>query len=107
MKVLTIVHQFLPKHAAGSEYYTYYLAKALQARGHDLHLLTTEIDPQDERRKICRLTLAGREDAKIVEKVGREIANALVQIDQEIGVDLMDAMEKAEKSLSRIPLQER
>lgn len=44
MKVLTIVHQFLPGHAAGSEYYTYYLAKALQARGHSLHLLTTEID---------------------------------------------------------------
>jgi len=44
VKVLTIVHQFLPKHAAGSEYYTYYLAKELQRRGHAVHLYFTEID---------------------------------------------------------------
>jgi glycosyltransferase involved in cell wall biosynthesis len=44
VKILVIVHQFLPKHAAGSEYYTYYLAKELQRRGHDVHLYFTEID---------------------------------------------------------------
>ena len=44
MIVLIIVHQFLPKHAAGSEYYTYYLAKELQKLGHDVHLYFTEID---------------------------------------------------------------
>ena len=44
MKILVIVHQFLPKHGAGSEYYTYYLAKELQKRGHDVHLYFTEID---------------------------------------------------------------
>jgi glycosyltransferase involved in cell wall biosynthesis len=44
VKVLVVVHQFLPKHAAGSEYYTYYVAKELQRRGHELHLYFTEID---------------------------------------------------------------
>lgn len=44
MNILTIVHQFLPKHAAGSEHYTYYLAKELVRRGHRLHLYFTEID---------------------------------------------------------------
>ena len=48
MKILVIVHQFLPKHAAGSEYYTYYLAKELQSRGHDVHLYFTEVDQARE-----------------------------------------------------------
>lgn len=44
MKLLVIVHQFLPGHGAGSEYYTYYLAKELQNRGYEVHLYVTEID---------------------------------------------------------------
>lgn len=72
-----------------------------------LGLLTTEIDTQDERRKICRLTSEGQEDAKIVEQVVRKIAQGLAALNQEIGFDLMDAIEKAEKSLSRFPLHER
>src|SRR5262245_51481445 len=45
MKILMVVHQFLPRHLAGSEVYTYRLAQALQARGHRVHLFFTEIRP--------------------------------------------------------------
>jgi glycosyltransferase involved in cell wall biosynthesis len=43
MKILMVAHQFLPRHLAGSEIYTYRLAKAMQARGHDVVLFFTEI----------------------------------------------------------------
>lgn len=43
MKILMVVHQFLPRHLAGSEVYTHRLAKAMQARGHEVVLFFTEI----------------------------------------------------------------
>jgi len=42
VKTLFVVHQFLPRHIAGSELYTYHLAKALQRRGHEVCVYTTE-----------------------------------------------------------------
>jgi glycosyltransferase involved in cell wall biosynthesis len=54
VKILLVVHQFLPRHAAGTEIYAYHLAKELQARGHGVHLYFTEIHddrPQYELRK--------------------------------------------------------
>ncbi|PIE25636.1 MAG: hypothetical protein CSA62_00530 [Planctomycetota bacterium] len=42
MNILFVVHQFLPRHAAGTEIYTYHLMKELQRRGHQVTLLTTE-----------------------------------------------------------------
>jgi glycosyltransferase involved in cell wall biosynthesis len=45
MNVLMVVHQFLPRHLAGSEVYTFRLARALQDRGHRLLLFYTEIHP--------------------------------------------------------------
>ncbi|MFQ5505740.1 MAG: glycosyltransferase family 4 protein [Planctomycetota bacterium] len=42
MTVLFVVHQFLPGHSAGTEIYTYYLAKELQRRGHRVHVFYTE-----------------------------------------------------------------
>lgn len=45
MKILFVVHQFLPRHAAGTEIYAYHLAKELQARGHTVHFFFTEIHP--------------------------------------------------------------
>ena len=42
MKILLVVHDFLPKHLAGAELYTYYLAKTLQEQGHDVHIYTRE-----------------------------------------------------------------
>lgn len=43
MRILMIVHEFLPRHGGGTEHYTYYLAKELQRRGHELHLYVTEL----------------------------------------------------------------
>jgi glycosyltransferase involved in cell wall biosynthesis len=42
VNVLFVVHQFLPRHAAGTEIYTYHLMKELQRRGHEVTLFTTE-----------------------------------------------------------------
>ncbi len=41
MRILLVVHDFLPKHAAGTEIYTFHLAKQL-AKRHDVHLLFCE-----------------------------------------------------------------
>jgi glycosyltransferase involved in cell wall biosynthesis len=42
MKILMPVHFFLPDHSAGTEVYTYNLARALQARGHEVQIFTSE-----------------------------------------------------------------
>ena len=36
------VHVFLPQHSAGTEVYTFNLAQALRARGHEVHVFCTE-----------------------------------------------------------------
>jgi len=41
VKVLMPVHFFLPDHSAGTEVYTYNLARALQARGHEVQIFCT------------------------------------------------------------------
>jgi glycosyltransferase involved in cell wall biosynthesis len=45
LRVLMVIHDFLPRHAAGSQVYTFRLAKALRVRGHDVRILTTEAHP--------------------------------------------------------------
>lgn len=42
MKILMPVHFFLPDHSAGTEVYTYNLARALQARGHTVEIFCSE-----------------------------------------------------------------
>jgi glycosyltransferase involved in cell wall biosynthesis len=44
MRVLVVVHQFLPKNVAGTEVYTYRMAQELRRRGHEVRLLFAEID---------------------------------------------------------------
>jgi glycosyltransferase involved in cell wall biosynthesis len=44
MRVLQVVHQFLPRHLAGSEIYTYSLSRELQKQGHDVWVLHGEIE---------------------------------------------------------------
>ena len=44
-RVLMVVHDFLPGHAAGTEIYAYKLAKGLMARGAHVHVLYTEARP--------------------------------------------------------------
>ena len=43
MRILQVIHDFLPRHAAGSELYCFYLSKEL-ARRHEVSLLFTETD---------------------------------------------------------------
>ncbi len=51
MRILQVIHQFLPKSQAGSEIYTYHLAKELSKR-HEVHLFYPEDDPQERQYKI-------------------------------------------------------
>ncbi|MDF1800243.1 MAG: glycosyltransferase [Planctomycetota bacterium] len=44
MKVLLVSHDFLTAHPAGTEIYTYQVGIALQERGHEVHVFTTEKD---------------------------------------------------------------
>ena len=44
MRVLFLVHDFLPAHPAGTELYTGGIARALAARGHEVHVFATEKD---------------------------------------------------------------
>ncbi|MGQ0553782.1 MAG: glycosyltransferase family 4 protein [Planctomycetota bacterium] len=42
LKILMPVHVFLPGHSAGTEVYTYNLARALSARGHEVRIFCSE-----------------------------------------------------------------
>ena len=42
MRILYVVHQFLPRHIAGTELYTHRLALGMQSRGHEPLVFTTE-----------------------------------------------------------------
>jgi len=44
MKILLVSHDFLPRHAMGTEVYTLHLGKSLRRRGHEVHVFTTEKD---------------------------------------------------------------
>lgn len=44
MRVLQVIHDFLPRHQAGAELYCFHLSQALQRLGLDVHLLFGEID---------------------------------------------------------------
>jgi glycosyltransferase involved in cell wall biosynthesis len=59
MNVLMVVHQFLPKHLAGTELYTYHLARALLARGHHVTLFFTEIRNDRPQYELSRGELDG------------------------------------------------
>ena len=42
MRILLVVHRFLPRHAAGTEVYTHQIAVGLRARGHDVRVVCGE-----------------------------------------------------------------
>ncbi|HUT53880.1 MAG TPA: glycosyltransferase [bacterium] len=42
MKILYVVHYFLPRHQAGTEIYTALLARAMRAKGHEVTVFTSE-----------------------------------------------------------------
>jgi glycosyltransferase involved in cell wall biosynthesis len=45
MRVLHVIHDFLPRHQAGSEIYAYELCRQLAALGIEVHVLCAEYDP--------------------------------------------------------------
>ena len=47
MRILQVIHDFLPHHAAGSELYTFYLSREL-AKRHSVYLMFTEVDHAKE-----------------------------------------------------------
>ena len=59
MRVLFVSHDFLPRHAAGTEIYTWQLAKRLQQRGHEVHVFTTEKDVARADRSLARREFDG------------------------------------------------
>lgn len=56
MRILEVIHDYLPLHAAGSEIYTAHLARALVDAGHDVAVFTCE-----ERRDLPQFELTERE----------------------------------------------
>ncbi len=44
MRILLVSHDFLPRHPAGTEIYTWQLGLRLKRLGHDVHVFTTEKD---------------------------------------------------------------
>jgi hypothetical protein len=44
MRILQVIHDFVPQHVAGSELYCYYLSGALAERQHSVHAFFTEFD---------------------------------------------------------------
>ena len=60
MKILYIIHDFLPKHQAGAEIYTYLLAREL-SQNHQVCLLFTEIQGSDRSYTLTRRQLDGLE----------------------------------------------
>lgn len=56
MKILQAIHDFLPRHQAGSELYCYHLSRSLQTRGHDVTVFYSEIDHDQPNYSITRKT---------------------------------------------------
>lgn len=79
------------------------LTRALQAKG----LVTARADPGDARRRLLELTPAG-------EAAARQVGERLQTLDvfyrrlfDEIGVDLLDALERVERAAAERPLLDR
>jgi glycosyltransferase involved in cell wall biosynthesis len=76
MRILQVIHDFVPQHVAGSELYCYYLAGALAERRHSVHVFFTEFDcsrPQYSYRRstvgalTCHEVVHNHEHASFVE----------------------------------------
>ena len=72
-----------------------------------LQLVRASPDPLDDRRRILSLTAKGKRDAKRVLAVCEQVAAVMTHLQNELGVNLTDAIMQAESSLSRVTLSER
>ncbi len=59
MRILLVSHNYLPAHTAGTEVYTAQLAKKLSARGHVVHVFTTEKEISAEHLSLREYTHQG------------------------------------------------
>lgn len=74
MRILQVIHDYLPLHAAGSEIYTAHLCAALRKAGHDVAVFTCE-----ERRDLEQYALTERvfEDVPVFEAIYNRIYHDL------------------------------
>lgn len=73
MKVLFVVHDFLPEHAGGTEVHTAQLARAIAGRGHDVAVACTERDLSAEEGTFRERVSAGVRTLELVHQ--REYAD--------------------------------
>ncbi|MFH1132672.1 MAG: glycosyltransferase [Pseudomonadota bacterium] len=66
MRVLHVIHDYLPRHRAGSEIYVQHLCNALKNRGIQIHILCAEYDPSQTH---CTLNWREYEGLPIVELI--------------------------------------
>jgi glycosyltransferase involved in cell wall biosynthesis len=59
MKILMPVHFFLPEHSAGTEVYTYNLARSLKERGHDVQIFCSEKELSHRSYSVFRREVGG------------------------------------------------
>ena len=59
LRILYVVHQFLPRHRAGTELYTFYLAREMVRRGHAVAVYATEIHSDQEQYGLRRGSYEG------------------------------------------------
>jgi len=59
VNILLVVHQFLPRHAAGTEIYSFYLGRELARRGHKISFFVTEFSPEKPQYTLEKKTYEG------------------------------------------------
>jgi glycosyltransferase involved in cell wall biosynthesis len=75
MKILYVIHDFLPKHQAGAEIYTYLLAKELSKK-HEILLLFTEIAPLSKTYTIKKRTVNDLQCVEVFRPPETDLAEA-------------------------------
>jgi glycosyltransferase involved in cell wall biosynthesis len=59
VNILLVVHQFLPRHAAGTEIYSYYLGRELARRGHKVSFYVTEFSSDQPQYALSKKSYEG------------------------------------------------
>jgi glycosyltransferase involved in cell wall biosynthesis len=95
MRILHAIHDFLPRHQAGSEIYAFELSRALVERRHHVTVLSAEFDPT---RRHGELTWRVQDHIPVVELVNNWVCDSFVdtyrspRITEQIG-HVLDAVQ--------------
>jgi glycosyltransferase involved in cell wall biosynthesis len=95
MRILHAIHDFLPRHQAGSEIYALELSRALAERRHHVTVLSAEFDPS---RRHGELTWRVQEHIPVIELVNNWVCDSFVdtyrspRITEQIG-HVLDAVQ--------------